>query len=179
MPSDQPPIEPSTKVAAFLDHYPELEDVLIGLAPPFKKLRNPFLRKSVAKVASLRQAAAVARLPVEEVVNALRAAAGQAPLVVGDSEEAPDYLGPRPDWFDPERVVASVDEQTSGSEDEMTLNLVARGAKHLQGGEILELVTTFIPAPGIDIMRKKGFLVWSTEEDSGVVRTYLTRPVEP
>ena len=47
------PIEPVTKIAALLDHYPELEDVLIGMAPPFKKLKNPILRKSVAKVASL------------------------------------------------------------------------------------------------------------------------------
>ena len=60
--TNQLPIDESTKVAALLDSYPELEDVLIGIAPPFKKLRNPILRRSVAKVASLRQAAAVARM---------------------------------------------------------------------------------------------------------------------
>jgi len=32
------PILPSTKVAALLDRYPQLEEVLIELAPPFKKL---------------------------------------------------------------------------------------------------------------------------------------------
>jgi hypothetical protein len=52
MPDDLP-IEPTTKVAALLKHYPELEDVLIETAPPFKKLRNPLLRMSVAKFASL------------------------------------------------------------------------------------------------------------------------------
>ena len=55
-------IDETTKVAALLDAYPELEGVLIGIAPPFKKLRNPVLRRSVAKVASLRQAAAVTRI---------------------------------------------------------------------------------------------------------------------
>ena len=34
----------TTKVAVLLDAYPELEGVLIGIAPPFKKLRNPVLR---------------------------------------------------------------------------------------------------------------------------------------
>ena len=34
--------------------YPELEEVLIGLAPPFKKLKNPLLRKSVAKIATIK-----------------------------------------------------------------------------------------------------------------------------
>ncbi|MEO2194672.1 MAG: DUF1858 domain-containing protein [bacterium] len=41
-------ITPSTKVAELLAAYPELEAVLIGMAPPFKKLKNPVLRRSVA-----------------------------------------------------------------------------------------------------------------------------------
>ena len=52
-------IQPSTKVAQLLDAYPELEEVLIRMAPPFRKLKNPILRRSVAKVATLKQAAIV------------------------------------------------------------------------------------------------------------------------
>jgi hypothetical protein len=43
-------IHPSTKVAQLLDAYPELEDVLIRMAPPFKAAKkfNPhFLRVGV------------------------------------------------------------------------------------------------------------------------------------
>jgi hypothetical protein len=47
-------ITPSTKVAALLDRFPELEELLIGIAPPFKKLKNPMLRRGVAKVASVK-----------------------------------------------------------------------------------------------------------------------------
>jgi hypothetical protein len=50
VPLDDFPILPTTKVGALLDRYPELEDILIGLAPPFKKLKNPLLRKGVAKI---------------------------------------------------------------------------------------------------------------------------------
>ena len=46
-------ITSQTKVAELLEHFPELEETLIAMAPPFKKLRNPVLRRSVAKVASL------------------------------------------------------------------------------------------------------------------------------
>jgi hypothetical protein len=38
-------INPSTKVNDLLDAYPEIEATLIGIAPPFKKLKNKFLRK--------------------------------------------------------------------------------------------------------------------------------------
>jgi len=86
------PIMPTTKVAALLDHFPQLEDVLIGMAPPFRKLKNPVLRKSVAKVASLRQAAAVGRVPVVELVNKLRAAVGQEPLAAEDLGDTVSYF---------------------------------------------------------------------------------------
>lgn len=45
-------ITPSVTAHELLEAYPELEDVLIGIAPPFKKLKNPLLRKSVAKMAT-------------------------------------------------------------------------------------------------------------------------------
>ena len=66
------PILPSTRVGALLDRYPQLEDVLIALAPPFKKLKNPLLRKGVARVASLRHAAVVGGMSAGELVNRLR-----------------------------------------------------------------------------------------------------------
>lgn len=46
-------ITPSVTVHTLLLEYPELEDVLIGIASPFKKLKNPILRKSVAKIATI------------------------------------------------------------------------------------------------------------------------------
>ncbi len=65
-------ITPQTKIGELLDTYPELESVLIDLAPAFKKLQNPILRKTVARVTSVRQAAAIGKLPVDVVVNKLR-----------------------------------------------------------------------------------------------------------
>jgi hypothetical protein len=68
--ADEPfQIQPSTKIAQLLDAYPELEEVLIEMAPPFKKLRNPILRKSVAKVATLQQAAIVGRLDPSAMIT--------------------------------------------------------------------------------------------------------------
>ncbi|MBZ5659500.1 MAG: DUF1858 domain-containing protein [Acidobacteriia bacterium] len=169
------PILPSTKVAVLLDHFPELEDVLIGLAPPFRKLKNPILRKSVARVASLRQAAAAARMDVRDLVNRLRASVGQENLPgEAASADAVSYFSPRPEWFDPSRIVASIDEQMSDPNKMPVVTLLQRAAT-LKPGEMLELITTFLPAPGIDILRKKGLQVWSVEDDTKRVRTYVLR----
>lgn len=174
MPSDNLPINPSTKVAELLDHYPVLEDVLIGIAPPFKKLKNPLLRKSVAKVASLRQAAAVARLPVEELVNRLRAEVGQEPIAQDDAGEPESYFTEQPDWFAPTKIVDSIDERDADP-DKMPLATLLQKAAHMRETDIIELITTFIPAPGIDIMQAKGFLVWSMQDDAELVRSYFSK----
>ena len=55
-------ITPETRVGALLDAHPELEVTLIGIAPTFKALKNPVLRRTVAKVATLEQAARIADL---------------------------------------------------------------------------------------------------------------------
>jgi hypothetical protein len=44
-------------VADLLDSWPELEETLVAQAPAFRRLRNPVLRRAVARVATLEPAA--------------------------------------------------------------------------------------------------------------------------
>ena len=178
MPAADFPILPSTKVGALLERYPQLEDVLIGLAPPFKKLKNPLLRKGVARVASLQHAAVVGGMPVGELVNTLRAAVGQTAIAPEDLPGAVSYFSDQPEWFDTAKIVASIDERAADP-DQMPIAGVMQAAVRLHSKEIIELITTFIPAPGIDILKRKGFLVWSVREDGKLVRTYVSRPGSP
>ena len=175
MSRDDFPILPATKVAAPLERYPHLEDILVSLAPPFRKLKNPLLRKGVARVASLKQAAAVAGISVEDLVNTLRAAVGQDPVGSEGANPAAAYFSAQPDWFSASKIVKSIDERIAG-EDTMPIVVVLREASRLQPEEILELVTNFLPAPGIDIMKKKGLRVWSVQEEVKLVRTYISKP---
>ena len=69
MEADRIDITPQTKVGELLTAYPELEDLLIEIAPAFKKLRKPVLRRTVAKVTSLAQAARVGRWPQRSEVD--------------------------------------------------------------------------------------------------------------
>jgi hypothetical protein len=71
-------ITPKTRVGELLDTYPALEPVLMDLASAFKKLQNPVLRRTVGKVATLQQAAALGRESLSEIINTLRLEVGQA-----------------------------------------------------------------------------------------------------
>jgi len=174
MPDESLQIHPSTRVAELLDAYPELEDVLIRMAPPFKKLKNPILRKSVAKVATLKQAAIAGRLDLSSMINQLREAVGQAPLGATETISEEDYLGTAPSWFNQSCVASSIDDRADDS-DEMAINRVLNALKDLGARQVVELTTAFLPAPGIDAARKKRLLTWTVREEEVLYRTYFSR----
>jgi len=166
-------ITPSVTVYALLDAYPELEEVLIGIAPPFKKLNNPFLRRSVAKVATIKHIASVGGVPLDEMITQIREAVGQPEST--ESYEDQDYFGEQPDWFSPDKVALSLDEDKVGDKDKMTLVIILQEAKNVKKGEIIELVTSFLPAPGIDTMKSKGYSVWTRKESDDLIRSYFLK----
>ncbi|MEZ5197410.1 MAG: PAS domain-containing protein [Bacteroidales bacterium] len=100
-------ITPKTKVAELLDAYPQLEDVLIDIAPTFKKLKNPVLRRTIARVATLQQAASVGGVPVDVIINKLRGSLGQEEMK--NMEQGNNYAGYKPTWFDENTIAKSFD----------------------------------------------------------------------
>jgi hypothetical protein len=169
-------IIPSVTVHNLLDAYPELEEVLIGIAPPFKKLKNPFLRKSVAKVATLKHISSVGKVPLNELINTLRKAVGQP--VSNDSYESNNYFTEQPEWFSADKISLSIDEDKLEEKDKMTLVAILEKAKTVKQGEIIELVTTFLPAPGIDILKSKGYSTWTTKADGDIIRSYFLKNID-
>ena len=164
----------STTVHELLTAYPELEDRLIGIAPPFKKLQNPLLRKSIAKVATIRNIASVGSIPLDELINKLREEVGQAKSI--ETYEDEEYFSSKPAWFSVDKVSISIVEEEVEDKDKMTVVTVLREAKKLKRGEIIELITTFLPAPGIDSMRSKGYSVWTMKDEGNTIRTYFLKP---
>ena len=173
MPAYAFPILPSTKVGALLDRYPELEDILIGLAPPFRKLKNPLLRKGIARVASLKHAAAVGGMPVNDLVNKLRAAVGQEAIDSEDAGESLSYFSGQPEWFATAGIVTSIDERAADP-NQMPIVAVLQKTVRLQAGEILELVTTFLPAPGIEITKSTALQLSSLHQRPDFIRTHVS-----
>ena len=62
-------LSPKTKVNDLLTVYPFLKDFLISLNPEFKMLDNPFLRKTVGKLASLGKAAMISGMDVKKLID--------------------------------------------------------------------------------------------------------------
>jgi len=174
MPHTPLQIEPTTKVAQLVEAYPELEDVLVRMAPPFRKLRNPLLRRSIAKIASLQQAAIAGGLDLTAMIDELRAAVGQPPLGAAVNVSMESYLGVAPEWFEPACVAVAIDDREA-SADQMALTRVLKVLAPLGERQVVELTTTFLPAPGIDAARARGLRTWTVRESDDHYRTNFTK----
>jgi len=176
MNQDQPVITPPTRNSDLLKAYPELEEVLVSVAPAFKKLRNPVLRRTVAKVTSLAQAARVGGVSVIELVQQLRKAAGQPELEVADTELLPEsQLGETPGWFHDEKISNCLDARQLIDAGEQPMGRVLHDLDELPSGGIYELITPFEPAPLIDKAKDKGFSVWIRASGTSEYRSYFFR----
>jgi hypothetical protein len=178
----RPPITPETRVGELLDAFPELEATLLGLAPAFEKLRNPILRRTVAKVATLQQAARIGGLEVRDLVARLRQAAGQPALdahgVAGATSGGASGLfeNTAPAWFNDSLVEPPIDADAILASGEHPLGLVRHRLAALGSGRILAVACSFRPVPLIDTLLKEGYEVFVREAIDGQVTTYFCRP---
>ncbi|HVP67971.1 MAG TPA: DUF1858 domain-containing protein [Anaeromyxobacteraceae bacterium] len=165
-------ITPDSRLADVLERWPGMEEVLVEVSPHFRALRNPVLRRTVAKVATIRQAATVSGVPLGALIARLRASAGLEPLAV---EDGPPSQGERPAWANKGAVTRSLDVRAAVEAGEHPVARVMGDLSLLAGGQVYELVTAFVPAPLVDMTRQRGFRAFSAVEPDGTVTTYFRR----
>ena len=166
-------ITPQTIVADLLKTYPELEDKLIEIAPVFKKLKNPVLRKTIAKVTSLKQAATIGSVALPTLINELRKVVGQELLV--KSEEQSSAIVEKPGWVIEENIKLTYDAREDLENGVHPVSKVVKDIETLSGDELYLLITPFIPLPLIDIVNKKGFIAHSEKTEENKFSTFIKR----
>ncbi len=157
-----------TKIATLLNDYEGMKDILISINPKFKKLNNPILRRTLAKIATVKQAAAIGGMQPLELLNKLREAVGQEPILESQEETEQEVL---PDWFE-QKESLSLDANELLDNDKNPLAEVSKAVKKLKSGEILKLTADFKPEPLIDEFRKKGYEI-ATEKLSE--KSFITK----
>lgn len=167
-------ITPDTKLGSLLDGFPELEPVLMALSPKFEKLKNPVLRKTVVKVATLRQVAKVGNVPLPLLINELRRAANMDEMLLDNDTLINTAV---PSWFDPNAIVEIMDIRDNIDAGEQPISIVMKKLDSLNAGEILKIMAPFEPAPLIDLAKEKSFAVHLQKEDeTGSVSCFFRKP---
>jgi uncharacterized protein (DUF2249 family) len=165
-------ITPETKLKDVLDTYPELERILLEISPAFAKLQNPLLRRTVARVANLKQVAQTGDIPLANLINRLRLEVGDESTYHGDLSGSESE---KPDWWQESRIAKRLDARPILEAGDHPLGRVLKETQELQQNEIYELVTPFLPAPLIDKVKEQGLEAWTLEKNDQEFRTYFVR----
>lgn len=67
-------IAENDKIYEIVKKYPEMKDVLIKISPKFKKLNNPVMINTVARRTTVKKAAQIAGIDIEEMLDRLNKA---------------------------------------------------------------------------------------------------------
>jgi len=169
----KPQITPQTRIGEFLENYPELEEMLINLAPAFQKLRNPVLRRTIGRVATLQQVAVVGDIPLATIINSLRNAAGQNQIT--EIMNATNNLNEKPLWFDTAKISEILDAREMLESGQHPLAEVIKRTTEMQPGRIFELITPFTPMPLIEKVKANGFTAYVLTVSDSEIHTYFCK----
>jgi len=163
-----------TKIADLLNDYPGMKETLIAINPKFKKLNNPVLRRTLAKVAGVRQAAIVGGMDPLELLNRLRESVGQAPVDAAGEAAVTESAEAKPEWAmqEPKTILdanALLDEQKNPLAE---ANLALR---KIEEGETVALRSDFKPEPLIEEFKKAGREVYCEQKGEDEFLTYVRK----
>jgi len=161
----------TTKIYDLLKEYPFLEDELVKINPKFKKLKNPVLKRTVARVASIKQAAIVGGMDAAELLNKIRELVGQEKINIkiedNSESEAPTWIANEP------KVIIDANELLD--KEQNPLAAANKSLKSLNSGESLLIKADFMPQPLIDEFKNKGYEVFSQKVNEDNFLTYVLK----
>ncbi len=146
---------PDTVVADAIADDPDVIERLAALHPAFQKLRNPLLRKVMARLATLGDAARVAGLPADTVV----AAANGEAITAVDAQPAAKSAPPPPWLAEMDAATATrLDVRPTLARGDEPLSEIMRAAAAVPQDGFLVLDAPFDPAPLRRVLARKGFV---------------------
>ena len=168
-----------TKIADLLNDYEGMKDILITINPKFKKLNNPVLRRTLGRIASVRQAAIVGNMNPMDLVDQLRKAVGQVPICEDCEIKSDECLIPetpdKPEWVGKRAPLVTLDANALLDDDKNPLAEVRIALNKLEEGEQLLLLADFQPEPLIEEFSKQGFTTYTHEAENGKYLTYIKK----
>jgi hypothetical protein len=163
-----------TKIADLLNDYEGMKDILISINPKFKKLNNPVLRRTLAKLAGVKQAAVVGGMDPIDLLNQLREAVGQEPIKADTTPTEKQTTQEAPSWIDT-KALEVLDANVLLEQEDNPLakaNLILSKAN---SGDFVALKSDFRPQPLIDEFEKKGYEVYCQEKSPNEYITYVKK----
>lgn len=167
-------INERTKIAQLLKHHPDALEAIITIAPDFKKLRNPILRKLMAGRTTISMASKIGGCKPDDFFTVLAPLGFEVDTVRTVNENTPENK-PIPEHLKalkPEQLIPfDVREMLASGED--PLKKIQQKVNSLNPGEALVIINNFEPVPLIKLLERQGYLSYVKYVDSETIESYF------
>jgi len=165
-------INAGTRISELLKAGDDMLDFIISLHPKFSKLSNPFLRRSIAPRVTVRDAARIAGMDVNDL---LRKFADKGFEVEYEAVPAEPLVEENCDIYRQYKIIP-VPAAKMLADKQDPFDTIRKTLLELRPGEAVEIILDFIPAPLIEIFGKQGYrhCIWFKD---GLYHTFFFKPL--
>ncbi|MDF3078837.1 MAG: hypothetical protein K0S09_2726 [Sphingobacteriaceae bacterium] len=163
-------IDRNTTIKTLLDVKEGLViDALINLNKNFSKLKNPILRKLLAKRVSIADACKIAGCNIPDFLKTMQHIGFRLADEPGEAKTAEQTPFTPP----PEHLVIEFDVRPILARNEDPLKAIVNKASQLKPGEYLKVINSFEPTPLITLLNRKGYQSYTSLEKPDLSITYF------
>ncbi len=174
-------INENTRVSELIKYSEEAIDAIASINKLFVRLKNPILRKMLAKRVSISDAAKIGGAKVEDFYKVLKPLGFEYGKTIVNNNKKPSkkykFKDMNIDNIDPKTITElDVRDEIAGGKD--PFEIIMDAIKVLPKGNTLKLINVFEPIPLINKLNKKGYESFVDNSQAGIVITYFHKKEE-
>ncbi|MGE5106073.1 MAG: DUF2249 domain-containing protein [Sphingobacteriales bacterium] len=172
-------INANTKIAELLKQHPDALETIVSISRKFTKLRNPLLRKVIARRASIAMASKLGGCSVDDFLNKLQPLGfeiDKAAIITDKNDEkkpVPEFLKN----IQPGKII-DLDVRPVIETGKDPLSIILQKVKILETGYVLKIINSFEPTPLMHLLGKQGFVSHAENISDELVHTYFYKKTD-
>jgi len=163
-------VNANTKISKILNAKPEAIEIIKGINPKFEKLNNPILRRSLATRVSVKDAAKIGKISVNNFLKSLEENGFEVEYYNPSTEDSNQNKKLLPPDFS-HREIITLDVRPIIAEGKDPFGYINKVAKKIKPEQILLIINDFEPIPLVDFLISRNFIHWQKQDHEG---NYLT-----
>lgn len=164
-------VDRNTKISKILRENKDAVDTIASINRHFEKLNNPVLRKVLAPRVSVKDAAKIGKVSVNEFLKRLEKIGFE---VVYDTETITEKIENTKSNVDTSKLV-ELDVRPTINAGADPFSEIMGTLKEMKDDETLKLINIFEPIPIIQILNDKGYKTWVDKISENEYNTYFTK----
>ncbi|HLW21113.1 MAG TPA: DUF2249 domain-containing protein [Cyclobacteriaceae bacterium] len=170
-------INATTKIATLLKHGPRALEAIVRISPKFIKLRNPLLRRLLARRTTIAMASKIGGCEVTDFFEQLKPLGFEVEETVQEDNTQGKLPPP---WLltIAQKDIEELDVRPLLDAGKDPLKQILDALRMLPNEHVLKIVNTFEPSPLIAMAEKKGFTSYSEAAAEDLFFTYFSKVSE-